>query len=289
LNAGPGIAPVLLAAVAGGMVAVAAREALLATPSLARWLIAAIDPLLRAGREGYLPTEVERRRLGVVGTGAVFGLALLIGGPGPAPLLGLAGPAAAAWALGARRSRYRRGVERGLPDVATAIADALSGGRSVRAALAAAAGSLEGPPGVEMARVRADLDLGSSTAEALGALQRRLRSPRVDSFSAALLSQQLGGGDLAGLLRRYGAAAAERDRVAADARAATAQARFTGLLVVAMPTGGALFAELVEPGFVGRLLADTAATVLLALAGALQIAGFAAIRRLSRIGPESGG
>jgi tight adherence protein B len=288
-GAEPGIVPVVLAALAGGMAAVAAREAVLAMPSVARWLAAAVDPLLRAGREGYIPTEAERRRLGVVGTGGVFGLALLVAGPGPAPALALAGPAAAAWALATRRARYRRGVERGLPALATAVADALSGGRSVRAALAAAAATLDGPPGVETARVRADLELGSSTAEALSALQRRLKSPRVDSFAAALLSQQIGGGDLAGLLRRYAAAAAERDRVAADARSATAQARFTGLLVVAMPTGAALFAELVEPGFVARLLSDTAASVLLALAAALQLVGFAAIRRLSRIGPERGG
>jgi tight adherence protein B len=286
LGAELGILPVVLAALAGGMAAVAAREAVLAMPSVARWLTAAVDPLLRAGREGYTPTEAERRRLGVVGTGGLFALALLVAGPGPAPALALAGPAAAAWALATRRARYRRGVERGLPALATAVADALSGGRSVRAALAAAAGTLDGPPGVETARVRADLELGSSTAEALSALQHRLKSPRVDSFAAALLSQQLGGGDLAGLLRRYAAAAAERDRVAADARSATAQARFTGLLVVAMPTGAALFAELVEPGFVARLLSDTPASVLLALAAALQLVGFAAIRRLSRIGPE---
>jgi tight adherence protein B len=279
----------VLAAVAGGMVALAAREAVLATPAVARWLAAAIEPLLRAGREGYVPTEMERRRLAVVGTGMLLTLALLFAGPGPAPVLALAGPAAAAWALTARRARYRRGVERGLPEVATAVADALTGGRSARAALGGAARSLDGPPGVEMARVRADLELGSSTAEALTALQRRLRSPRVDSFAAALLSQQLGGGDLARLLRRYAAAAADRDRVAADARTATAQARFTGLLVVAMPTGAALFAELLEPGFVSRLLSDTAATVLLAIAAALQVAGFAAIRRLSRIGPEGSG
>ena len=287
MDAAPGLAPIVLAAVAGGMVAVAAREAVLATPAVARWLAEAVDPLRRAGREGYLPTEAERRRLGVVGTAGLLALALLVAGPGPAPVLALAGPAAAAWALTARRTRYRRGVERGVSEIATAVADALAGGRSVRGALAAAAASLEGPPGVEMARLRADLDLGSSTSEALGALQRRLRSPRVDSFVAALLSQQLGGGDLAGLLRRYAAAAAERDRVAADARAATSQARFTGLLVVAMPTGAALFAELIEPGFVGNLLADPVATVLLALAAGLQVAGFAAIRRLSRIGPES--
>jgi tight adherence protein B len=105
----------------------------------------------------------------------------------------------------------------------------------------------------------------------------------VDSFAGALVSQQIGGGDLAGLLRRFAASAAERDRVAADARSATAQARFTGMLVVAMPSGAALFAELIQPGFIGGLVADDAAIALLAVAAALQAAGFAAIRRLSRI------
>ena len=151
------------------------------------------------------------------------------------------------------------------------------------AALVSAAGSVEGPAAAELARLGADLELGTSTADALGALQERLHGARVDSFAAALLSQQLGGGDLAGLMRRFAAAAAERDRVAADARSATAQARFTGLLVVAMPTGAALFAELIQPGFVGGLLDDGAALGLLAVAAALQVCGFVAIRRLSGI------
>jgi tight adherence protein B len=85
------------------------------------------------------------------------------------------------------------------------------------------------------------------------------------------------------LLRRFAAGAAERDRAAEDAHSATAQARFTGLLVVAMPTGGALFAELIQPGFLARLLGSPAAAILLALAAALQVAGFVAIRRLSRV------
>jgi tight adherence protein B len=216
----------------------------------------------------------------------VFAATLFVAGPGPAPILAVAGPAAAASALARRRARYTRAVERSLPEIAEAVADALSGGRSVRGALAAAASSLDGAPAVEMARVRADLELGASTGEALSALRRRLRSSRVDSLSAALLSQQLGGGDLAGLLRRHAAAAADRNRVAADARAATAQARFTGLLVVAMPTGAALFAELLEPGFFARILADPAATVLLVLAAGLQAGGFAAIRRLSRMADQ---
>jgi tight adherence protein B len=276
-------APILLLALAGGMTAVAVREAVLATPAIGRWLADAVEPLRRAGREGYEPTERERRRLALVGAGGLLAAGLYLAGPGPAPLVAIGGPAAATWAVSRRRARYRRAVERGVPGIATALADALAGGRSVRGALAAASASLEGPPAVELARVRADLELGASTGESLAALGRRLRSPRVDSFIAALLSQQLGGGDLASLLRRHAAAAAERDRVAADARAATAQARFTGMLVVAMPTGAALFAELLEPGFIGRLVSDGAAVILLAVAGTLQLAGFAAIRRLSRV------
>jgi tight adherence protein B len=221
--------------------------------------------------------------LAVVGTGALLAGGLMVLGPAPAPLLAPAGPALAASVLAHRRARYRRAVERGVPEVARAMADALTGGRSVRAALAAAGASLEGPPAVEMARLRAELDLGASAAEAVAGLQARLRSSRVDSLTAALLAARLGGGDVAGLLRRFGVASAERDRVAADARSATAQARFTGLLVVAMPAGAALFGEVLEPGFVARLLADPVAVTILAASAGLQVAGFAAIRRFGRV------
>ena len=274
---------VAAAAGAGGLGAVALREAALATPVAGRWLAAAVEPLRRAGSEGYAPTEIERRRLAVVGALVMLVGGLVVLGPGPAPLLAAAGPAAAASILTRRRAAYRRAVDRGLPEVAVAVADALAGGRSPRAALGAAAASLEGPPAIEMHRVRTELTLGAPTREALERLRRRVGSPRVDSFAAALLSQQLAGGDLATLLRRFAGAAIARDRAEADARSATAQARFTGLLVVAMPVGAALLAELLEPGFVGGLLSNAASVTLLAGAAGLQLAGFAAIRKLSRV------
>jgi tight adherence protein B len=278
-----GLLPVLLAAGAGGLAAVALREAVLATPVAARWLSAALDPLMRAGREGYAPTAIERRRLAMIGSGALLAAGVLVAGPGPAAPLAIAGPAAAGWAVARRRARYRRSVEREVPGIATAIADALSAGRSVRGALASAAESLDGPPAAEMSRVTADLELGASTAEALAALGHRIGSSRVEALSAALLSQQLAGGDLASLLRRFAVSAADQDRAAEDARSATAQARFTGLLVVAMPTGAALFGELVHPGFLTRLLHEPISTALLVVAAGLQLAGFGLIRRLSRV------
>jgi len=279
-------APLVLAlgAAAGGLAAVAVREAVVATPALARWVSLTLEPLRRAGSEGYEPSGGERRRLALLGTAALLGGGLGLLGPGAAPVLALGGPALAVLAIRRRAARYRSQVERGLPQVALSVADALSGGRSLRAALAAAAGSLEGAPAAELARVRADLDMGRPTAAALDGLRLRLRSPRVDSLCMALVSQQLAGGDLAGLLRRFAESAAERDRTIADARSATAQARFTGMLVAAMPLGAALFAELLEPGFVGGLVAEPGAAALLAVAAGLQAGGFVAIARLSRVG-----
>jgi tight adherence protein B len=276
-------ATVLIGAVAGGLLALAAREAAIASPAVARWLGAALEPLRRAAEEGYAPSTVERRRLAALATGAAILGGWFLGGFVLALPLAVAGPAAMGWAIGARRRRYRRAVERSLPEVATAIADSLSAGRSLRASLPAAVASLDGPPATELARLAAELDLGAPTVEVIRSWRRRMRSERIDAFAAALLSQRLAGGDLAGLLRRFGAGAAERERVAEDARTATAQARFTGLLVVAMPTGGALFAELLQPGFIARLLGSPPAAVLLALAAALQIVGFFAIRRFSQV------
>jgi tight adherence protein B len=284
LTAGGGLAPsALVGALAGCLVALAVREAILASPAVMAWLRLAVEPLLRAGREGYAPSTKERRRLAGLGAVATIVAGWLLGGLQVALPLSVAGPALAAWAISRSRRRYREAVERSLPEVATAVADSLAAGRSLRASLPAAAAYLDGPPAAELSRLGTELDLGAGTAEAVAAWRSRMRSERVDAFAAALLSQRLAGGDLAGLLRRFAAGAAERDRVAEDAKSATAQARFTGLLVVAMPSGGALFAEVVQPGFIAKLLGSPAAAILLAMAAGLQVIGFVAIRRLSRV------
>jgi tight adherence protein B len=250
---------------------------------VASWTRAALEPLKRAGSEGYAPSSVERRRIALLAGAAAVLAGWLFGGAMLALPLAVAGPVLGAWAISSRRRRYRSAVERSLPALAIAIADSLSAGRSLRGSLGAAASSLAGPPAAELIRLGAELDLGAGTTEAIASWRHRMRSERVDAFAAALLSQRLAGGDLAGLLRRFAAGAAERDRVAEDARSATAQARFTGLLVVAMPSGGALFAELLQPGFLADLLSAPASAVLLALAAALQLAGFVAIRHFSRV------
>jgi tight adherence protein B len=251
---------------------------------LQTWVRSTIEPLARARREGYLPTSDERFRLALL-----FGLAAVaagwwLGGPVAGLILAIGAPLLAGWLISRGRRRYRRGVEKSLPDVARAIADCLSAGHSPRGALVAATASLEGPVKSEFQRMRYELEAGAPTTDAIRNLANRFGSPRVDAFATALISQRLAGGDLAALLRRFAEGAAERDRVAEDARSATAQARFTGYLVVAMPAGAALFTELLRPGFFGSIAGSIPALVLVGLSLVFQLFGFILISRLARIG-----
>src|SRR5882672_1886394 len=141
MTAAPGPLLPLVGAAAGGLGALAVREAILASPAVAHWLRLALEPLRRAGREGYAPSTVERRRLAAVGTGAALLGGWLVAGATVAIPLGVAGPALAGWIVSSRRRRYRRAVERALPEVAAAVADSLAAGRSLRASLPAAADS----------------------------------------------------------------------------------------------------------------------------------------------------
>ncbi len=275
--------PIALAAFGGALLVAAARDVVASLLVIAGWLTAAVEPLRRAGREGYSPSDDERRRLALVTSLLVpLGVAM-VAGPDPAPLFAAAGPLATGWALARRRDRYRRAVESELAAIASAMADGIGAGRSVRAALAGSSESLSGPPAAEMARLRADLELGAPTRLALRRFCARLDSPRADAFAAALLTNDRSGGDLAGLLRRFAAAARERERVVAEARAATAQARFTALLVVGMPVGAGVLAELAHPGFLAATLREPISLLLSGLAVGLQLVAFVAIKRLGTV------
>ena len=275
--------PVLLAGLGGAAVAVAAREWIGAVPSLLAQLEGAARTLALAGREGRTPSEGERRRLGIVAGAALGLLAVSLTGVGPLAGLATAGPAAAGWAIARRRRRYRLRLEADVPAIATGIADSVAAGGSLRIALGAAATGLTGPSAVEMARVRADLDLGVPPRRALESLADRVRSERIEALVAAIVSQERAGGDLALLLRRHAAAAGQRQRAEKEARSATAQARMTGGMVVAMPLIMALLVEMVAPGFIGSMLSQPLSAALIAVAAILQVLGFLGIRALGRV------
>jgi tight adherence protein B len=277
-----------LAAVAGAAAALAAWD-LLASPLAARGADAArgfarlVDVVVTLGREGRDPGAVERRRLLLVGAAVALAAGSLLVGPAAGLALAAGGPWVVARLLRARRERYRRAVDAELPAMALALADALAGGHSLRGALAEATHSLSGAAGHELRRTRAELGAGARTDLALEAMRERVRSARMDTLVAACLLQRRAGGDLARLLRQSARAMEEESRLDGELRASTAQARFTGLLVVLLPLAGALLAELASPGWFAGLWSSFLTAWLVGIALFLQVVATVLIRRLGTV------
>jgi tight adherence protein B len=244
---------------------------------------AVVDTVLRLGREGRDPGAAERRRLLVAGAGCALVAGWFVAGPLAGIALASAGPWAVARVLRAARERYRRSVEAGAAAIALALADALGGGHSLRGALGAAADGVAGAPGQELRRVARELALGARTETALEALRVRVRSHGIDTIVAACLLQRRSGGDLARLLRETARGLEDQERLLRDARAATAQARFTGAIVVALPVAGAALAELASPGYLRSLAGSFLTAWLGGLAIAMQVAAAVLIRKLGRV------
>jgi tight adherence protein B len=253
----------------------AARHAPLLAGGGARLL----DVVVRLGREGRDPGAAERRRLLLAGAAIAFLTGAAILGPLAAVGLAAAGPWAIASILRARRGRYRRAVDGGAAEMAMAIADAVAGGHSLRAALAEASRSVAGPAGHELRRAAAELAAGARTEQALEAMRARVGSDRLETVLVACLLQRRVGGDLARLLRESARAMEEQARLDGELRAATAQARFTGVLVVVLPLGGALLAELASPGWLAGLWSSSLTAWLVGVAIALQAIAAMLIRR----------
>jgi tight adherence protein B len=274
---------------AGGAGALAVLQAgggaLRALAGRAPRLAAALaETVKRVGREGRDPGAAERRRLLLAGAAAAFATGLVVAGLPAALALSAGAPWIVARTLRARRERYRRAVDAGAAAVAIAVADALGGGHSLRGALGEAArGGVPGAAGRELRRLAGELALGAPTDAALEALRGRVGSHRVDTLVAACLLQRRAGGDLARLLRECARAFEDQARLEDEVRAATAQARFTAVVVVLLPLGGALLAELASPGYLRGLAGSFITLWLGGLALALQVAAAVVIRRLARV------
>jgi tight adherence protein B len=281
-----------LAGFAAAAMAVAAAGELLALgvpavrerlPLALRRVLVLADVAVRVGREGRDPGAGERRRLLSAGALTAFAVGWIVAGPLVGLVLGAVGPWTVARLLRARREHYRRAVDSGADAVAISLADALAAGHSLRGAVTESAQAIGGQTGHELRRSAAELAAGARTELALEDLRFRTGSRRLGVIVAACLVQRGAGGDLARLLRECAEGFADQARLEDEVRAATAQARFTGLVVVLLPLGGALLAELASPGFVEGLASSFLTAWLVGLAVAMQVAAAFLIRKLGRV------
>lgn len=247
-------------------------------------LRAVAAPFRAVGTLGRAPSTDERLRFTVVVGFTLLAAGTLMLGP----WLGLGLAVACPWLLSrlvaARRRRWRRALAAGAPHVARSLADALAGGHAIRGAVteAARAGGAGPVVDAELRAAAAALGVGERTEAVLERLRDRSGAPGWETVVAAVLLQREAGGDLAGLLRTLAADLEAGARAEADARAVTAQARFTAQLICALPAIGAVLAELGRPGTIGAALSPPFGLVLCGAALGLQLLALLAVKRLAR-------
>jgi len=241
--------------------------------------------LRRIVNEGELDRSFgsPRTLAAMVGFGALAGYLVL--GPLASPAGALAAPLVARALIKARRARFTRQIDAGAADLAQALASALAAGRSIRGALLIAGQSTPEPLAGEVDRAAVDLTIGGSVADVLAGLRARTESDRIEAIAGAIELHRTSGGDLVALMRELAAAFRDRDRALRDAHAASAQARFTAVLVAAIPLVVLAGLEAAAPGAVTGALRLVPTAMMLLVALALLAGGVALTFRIGRVTP----
>jgi len=176
----------------------------------------------------------------------------------------------------------RRKLEVGIPAALRSLADAVDSGE-VLVSAAVRVGSPGSEVGRHLASFARDCMRGSSVPNALNRLTGRHNGDLWIPMAFAVEMHLRCGGDLSLSLRSVASASESGHRSRAEARAATAQARFTGNLVCALPLLGLLGGALLMPHMVGQMTGSPLSLGLLVVAAVIQGLSLLAIRRLAGV------
>jgi tight adherence protein B len=169
-----------------------------------------------------------------------------------------------------------------LPLVVSVLAAYVRAGRSLRHAVADAAGDVPEPSAGALRNAAAMIALGAPPAEALGALGA---AADVAHLQVVVEMQARTGGDLVLLLDRMADVLRSRDELRRAAAVATAQARATGRMVTGMPAFGIGALWLLDRPGLGLVLGSPLGWAALMLSVVLAGIGHALIARISAVEP----
>jgi len=252
---------------------------------LVRAIAEVVAPAQAAGSDGRDAQAAERRRLTLLAAAVATLVGWSLIGLAPALLLAACSPFAALVVIRMRQRRWRRRVNRDAAPAARAIADALSSGRSLSVAIGGAAseGAVCAPTRSALREAAASIAIGLSPDDALEGLRLRCGEGPWEAIIAAVQLQRRTGGDLARLLRELAVDLDSVGRALREARAASAQARLTARIVLAMPLIGALIFALATPSALAAIFRLALPRALLLTALLLQVVAVLAVRRVARV------
>lgn len=200
----------------------------------------------------------------------------------------LAGVAAAAgymaprfWVKHAQASRRR--FDDQLVEGVTLLAGTLKSGYSFLQGMEAVVREMPAPISTEFDRLIKEIGVGARADQALLRLIERVRSDDLELVVTAIMIQRTVGGELAGILENIVRTVRERQRIKRDIDTLTAQQRWSGYIIGAMPVVLMVMINFVNPGYVAELFTTLHGKGMLCVAAVMEGIGFVMIRRIVAI------
>jgi tight adherence protein B len=181
-----------------------------------------------------------------------------------------------------RNLRIRRFTEQ-LPEAIDLMARGLRAGQALPAAIEIVAQESDDPLRTEFRRAADEQSFGLPFREAMLNLSRRAPVPDLQFLVTAILVQRETGGNLAQILDKTSHVIRERVRVAGQVRIRTAQGRFTGWVLSALPFVVFIGMNFLHPGFESVLFEDPNGRLWVEIAAVSMVVGLMAIRRIVNI------
>ena len=185
--------------------------------------------------------------------------------------------------LGMRRSQRLKAFNDQLSDALNLIVNSLRAGYSTAQALEVISNEMPAPISEEFGRVVLELQLGVPFDVAMANLLRRMPSEDMELIVTAMSVQREVGGNLAEVLDAISFTIRERVRIKGEIRTLTAQGRYTGYLITALPFVLATIIYLINPGFMGVLFTDPCGWLMIGISLVLIVIGYIVVSKIVNI------
>lgn len=167
-----------------------------------------------------------------------------------------------------------------LSDTINLMVNSIRAGYSSLQAMEAVAAEMGPPTSEEFRRVVREVQLGLSMEDALNNLLRRVPSDDLDLMITAMNIQREVGGNLAEVLDSISYTIRERLRILGDIQSLTAQGRYSGYLVSALPVFVSVLVFFVNPDFTRQLTDKPCGWILIGVAVLLEVIAWFVIQKI---------
>ncbi|MGH7549943.1 MAG: type II secretion system F family protein, partial [Gemmatimonadota bacterium] len=182
-----------------------------------------------------------------------------------------------------RKTKRLRAFEEYFPEAIDLLGRAIRAGHAFSTGLQMVADESPQPIGMEFRRVFEEQKFGLSLEDSLLALADRIELLDMRIFVTAVLIQREVGGNLAEILDKISYTIRERFTIERQVRVYTAQGRFTGYLLAALPLGVGFLIYMLNREYMTILWERPVGRLLIAVAVVLQVIGFFIIRKIINI------